>query len=423
MSTASTRTIGTESAAATSDFDVRAVRDQFPALKHEVYGRPLVYLDNAATSQKPQSVIDRITHYYSVENSNVHRGVHYLSQQATDAYEAARSKTASFINAGSDHQIIYTRGTTEAINLVAASFGPLRVREGDVVLISAMEHHSNIVPWQLLCERVGAELEVIPITDDGEIVYGEFEQLLSRRVKLLAINHISNTLGTINPVERMIRDAHGFDIPVVIDGAQAVPHMKVDVQKLDADFYCFSSHKMFGPTGIGVLYAKDEHLEAMPPYQGGGDMIDTVAFEGSTYSDPPHKFEAGTPNIAGVIGLGAAIDFLEEVGQENARAHEEELLAYATENIEQFDDLKIYGRAEKKAAVLSFLVGDIHPYDAGTILDRLGIAVRTGHHCTQPLMRRFGIPGTVRASFAMYNTKEDVDALIAGVRKVEEMFS
>lgn len=422
MSTAETRTIGTERAATASDFDVYGIREQFPALKHDVYGRPLVYLDNAATSQKPQSVIDRITRYYTVENSNVHRGVHYLSQQATDAYEAARTKTASFINAGSDQEIVYTRGTTEAINLVAASFGSLRVSENDVVLISAMEHHSNIVPWQLLCERVGATLEVIPISDDGEIIYDEFERMLTHRVKMLAVGHVSNTLGTINPIERMVNDAHQHGIPVLVDGAQAMPHMKVDVQALDVDFYCFSSHKMFGPTGIGVLYAKPEHLGAMPPYQGGGDMIDTVSFEGSTYSDPPHKFEAGTPNIAGVIGLGAAVDFLAHVGHDGIRQHEEALLSYATDRMKEVGEMRIYGEAKQKASVLSFLVDEVHPYDAGTILDRLGIAVRTGHHCTQPLMERFGIPGTVRASFALYNTREDVDALVAGVRKVKEMF-
>ena len=422
MSTAETRAIGTERATVTADFDVYRIRDRFPALQHEVYGRPLVYLDNAATSQKPQSVIDRITHYYTVENSNVHRGVHYLSQQATDAYEAARTKTAALINAPSDRQVVYTRGTTEAINLVASSFGPMHVSEGDVVLISTMEHHSNIVPWQLLCERVGASLKVIPITDEGEIIYEEFERQLGERVKLVAIGHVSNTLGTINPIERMIQDAHGFGIPVLIDGAQAVPHMQVDVQALDADFYCFSSHKMFGPTGIGVLFAKAEHLEVMPPYQGGGDMIDTVRFDGSTYSDPPHKFEAGTPNIAGVIGLGAAVEFLDDVGYAGIGEHEEAILAYATERMSEIEGMRIYGQADRKASVLSFLVGDVHPYDAGTILDRLGIAVRTGHHCTQPLMQRFGIPGTVRASLALYNTTEDVDALVAGVRKVKDMF-
>lgn len=422
MSTTQTRTLGTEQVPASGTFDVEAIREQFPALQHEVYGRPLVYLDNAATSQKPQSVIDRIAHYYSVENSNVHRGVHYLSQQATDAYEAARKRTASFVHAEADSEIIYTRGTTEAINLVAATFGRVHVGEGDAVLISAMEHHSNIVPWQMLCEERGAELKVIPISDEGEIVYEEFERLLSEDVKLLAVNHVSNTLGTINPLKRMIQSAHDLGVAVLVDGAQAVPHMKVDVQDLDCDFYCFSSHKMFGPTGIGVLYGKAEHLNAMPPYQGGGDMIETVSFEKTTYNEPPHKFEAGTPNIAGVIGLGAAIEFLEGVGQEAVSAYEAELLAYATARMSEIDDMRFIGVAEQKASVLSFLIGDVHPYDAGTILDRLGIAVRTGHHCTQPLMRRFGIPGTVRASFALYNTKDEVDALVEGAKRVQEMF-
>lgn len=422
MDSTQTHTLGTERAPAPGRFDVAEIRDQFPALQHEVYGEPLVYLDNAATSQKPQSVIDRIVQYYTVENSNVHRGVHFLSQQATDAYEAARKRTASFVHAASDHEVIYTRGTTEAINLVAATFGRTRIGEGDVVLISTMEHHSNIVPWQMLCEERGAELKAIPISDTGEIVYEAFERLLRRNVKLLALNHVSNTLGTINPVKRMIRDAHDVDVPVLVDGAQAVPHLRVDVQDLDCDFYCFSSHKMFGPTGIGVLYGKSEHLEIMPPYQGGGDMIETVSFEKSTYSEPPHKFEAGTPNIAGVIGLGAAVDFLEGIGQDAVSAYETELLHYATERMSEVDGVRFFGTAAEKASVLSFLIGDVHPYDAGTILDRMGIAVRTGHHCTQPLMRRFGIPGTVRASFALYNTRADVDRLVEGAEKVRKMF-
>lgn len=402
-------------------FDPAEVRSLFPALAREVYGKPLVYLDNAASSQKPQAVIDRLVRYYSSEHSNVHRGVHLLSREATDAYEAARKRVVAFINAPSEPEVLYTRGTTESINLVASSFGPLHVGKGDVVLVSHMEHHSNIVPWQMLCEAQGARVRAIPVSDAGEIIYEEFARLLSERVRLLAIAHVSNTLGTINPLKRMIRHAHDLGVPVVVDGAQAVPHMKVDVQELDCDFYAFSSHKMFGPTGIGILYAKAEHLETMPPWQGGGDMIETVAFEKTTYNDPPHKFEAGTPNIADVLGFASAIDFLEGVGQNRIAAYEQDLLAYATERLSEIEGVRLIGTATDKASVLSFLIGDIHPYDAGTILDRLGIAVRTGHHCTQPLMRRFDIPGTLRASFALYNTFDEVDALAAGVRRVKEM--
>jgi cysteine desulfurase/selenocysteine lyase len=404
-------------------FDVYSIRERFPALKREVYGRALVYLDNAATSQKPQDVIERLTRYYTEENSNVHRGVHYLSQLATDAYEAARARIAGFIDAESAKQTIFTRGTTEAINIVASTFGRERVGRGDQVLISEMEHHSNIVPWQMLCESVDAELKVIPISDEGEIVYDDFERMLSDRVKILAIPHVSNTLGTINPIKEMIRDAHAFGIPVLIDGAQAVPHMQVDVQDIDCDFYCFSSHKMFGPTGMGILYGKADHLENMPPHQGGGDMIETVTFRETTYNDLPHRFEAGTPNIAGGIGFGAAVDFMVATGLQAIAAHEHEILEYATARLQEIDGVRIYGTAPEKASVISFLVDDVHPYDAGTILDRLGIAVRTGHHCTQPLMQRLGVPGTVRASFALYNTREDVDALIEGVKKIKEMFA
>ncbi|MEX1055231.1 MAG: cysteine desulfurase, partial [Rhodothermales bacterium] len=356
-------------------FDAAGIRAQFPALSQTVHGHPLVYLDNAATSQKPQSVIDRLVHFYSVENSNIHRGVHFLSQQATDAYESARARVAGFIHAESPQQVIFTRGTTEAINLVAATFGRMNVGPGDYVMISEMEHHSNIVPWQMLCQEKGAALKVIPIDDAGEIKYDEFERLLSERVKLLAIPHVSNALGTINPVKRMIRDAHDVGIPVLLDGAQAVPHMPVDVQDLDCDFYCFSSHKMFGPTGTGILFGKTRHLEAMPPYQGGGDMIDTVTFERSTYNEVPHKFEAGTPNIAGGIGLGAAVEFIEAVDREAAAEHEADLLTYATLRLEEIDGMRLIGTASEKTGVLSFLLGDVHPYDAGTILDRLGIAV------------------------------------------------
>ncbi len=402
-------------------FDPAEVRSLFPALEREVYGKPLVYLDNAASSQKPQAVIDRLVRYYSSEHSNVHRGVHFLSREATDAYEAARKRAAAFVNAPSEPEVLYTRGTTEGINLVASSFGPLHVGKDDVVLVSHMEHHSNIVPWQMLCEAQGARVQAIPVSDTGEIVYEEFERLLAERVRLLAIGHVSNALGTVNPLKRMIRHAHDLGVPVVVDGAQAAPHMKVDVQELDCDFYAFSSHKMFGPTGIGILYGKAEHLETMPPWQGGGDMIETVTFEKTTYNEPPHKFEAGTPNIADVLGFASAIDFLEGVGQNRVAAYERDLLAYATERLSEIEGVRLIGTATDKASVLSFLIGDIHPYDAGTILDRLGIAVRTGHHCTQPLMRRFGIPGTVRASFALYNTFDEADALVAGVRRVKEM--
>lgn len=412
----------TVTAAKAESYDVYRIRDRFPALKQEIYGKSLVYLDNAATSQKPQEVIDRITRYYTQENSNVHRGVHHLSQQATDAYEGARRLIAAFVNAESPRQIILTRGTTDGINLVAASFGQARVRAGDRVLISEMEHHSNIVPWQLLCERLGAELRIIPINDAGELREEAFEQSLDDRTRLIALPHVSNSLGTINPVKRMIQRAHELNIPVLVDGAQAVPHMRVDVQDLDCDFYAFSSHKMFGPTGVGVLYGKTEHLEGMSPYQGGGDMIETVTFEKTTYNDLPYRFEAGTPNIAGVVGLGAAVDFMSGIGHEGIAAHEEHILKYATERLHEIEGVRIYGTAASKASVISFLIDDVHPYDAGTILDRLGIAVRTGHHCTQPLMSRFGIPGTVRASFALYNTMEDVDRLVKGIRKVKEMF-
>ncbi len=421
MKAASMNTTGTIQDHIPGRFDPAEVRSLFPALQREVYGKPLVYLDNAASSQKPQAVIDRLVRYYSSEHSNVHRGVHFLSREATDAYEAARKRAAAFINAPSEPEVLYTRGTTESINLVASSFGPLHVGKDDVVLVSHMEHHSNIVPWQMLCEAQGARVQAIPVSDIGEIVYEEFERLLAERVRLLAIAHVSNALGTVNPLKRMIRHAHDLGVPVVVDGAQAAPHMKVDVQELDCDFYAFSSHKMFGPTGIGILYGKAEHLETMPPWQGGGDMIETVTFEKTTYNEPPHKFEAGTPNIADVLGFASAIDFLEGVGQNRVAAYEQDLLAYATGRLSEIEGVRLIGTATDKASVLSFVIGDIHPYDAGTILDRLGIAVRTGHHCTQPLMRRFGIPGTVRASFALYNTFDEVDALVAGVRRVKEM--
>ena len=410
-----------ETQAATA-YDIEKIRADFPALHQTIYdGQPLVYLDNAASAQKPQRVIDRLTAYYSWEHSNVHRGVHHLSQNATEAYEGARTQIARFINAPNPYQIIYTRGATEAINLVAASYGRSHVGEGDEVVISTMEHHSNIVPWQMLCQEKGATLRVIPVNDRGELIMEAYERLLSDRTKLVAFVHVSNSLGTVNPVHRMIEAAHQRNIPVLIDGAQAVQHMEVDVHALDCDFYCFSGHKMFGPTGIGILYGKEDLLEAMPPYQGGGDMIETVTFERTTYNALPHKFEAGTPHIAGAIGLAEAVAYLQDLGLDAIARYERDLLAYAHERLQEIDDLRLIGTAAEKASVVSFLIGAIHPYDAGTILDRLGIAVRTGHHCTMPLMQRFGLPGTVRASFALYNTREEVDKLVEGLHKVKKL--
>jgi cysteine desulfurase/selenocysteine lyase len=412
-----------------ADYDVEAVRAQFPALQQEVYDeQPLVYLDNAATTQKPQAVINRLERYYTRENANVHRGVHVLSQQASSAYEAVRERVADFIGApepdrGPAHaQIVYTRGTTEAINLVAATWGRSELEAGDEVLLSRMEHHSNIVPWQRICEEMGAELKVIPVTDWGELDVEALKALLSERTELVAVTHVSNTLGTINPVERITEKAHAAGAKVLVDGAQSVPHMEIDVAELGVDFFCFSGHKMYGPTGIGALYGRRELLDAMPPYQGGGDMIDEVSFGGTTYAEVPHKFEAGTPSIADVIALGAAAAWLDDVGRERVHEHERALLRYATERAREIDDIRLVGTAREKASVLSFLLGDVHPYDAGTVLDRLGIAVRTGHHCTQPLMERLEIPGTVRASLACYNTREDIDRLAEGLEKVRTMF-
>jgi len=404
-------------------FDVDTVRADFPVLQQEVYGQPLVYLDNAATTQKPRAVLDRIQTYYSRENSNVHRGVHFLSQQATDAFEAARETVRQFINAPSTREIIFTRGTTEAVNLVASSYGGDVLQPGDEVVISTMEHHSNIVPWQMACEAAGAKLQIIPINDAGELDYNAYLRLLTERTRLVAIVHVSNALGTINPVRQMVQDAKGLDIPVLVDGAQAVPHLRVDVQDLGCDFYCFSGHKMFGPTGIGVLYGTEDLLDKMPPYQGGGDMIERVSFEGTTYNKLPHKFEAGTPNIAGTLGLATAINYLSSFGVEAVTRYEHDLLAYATARLQEIEGLRLYGTAAHKAGVLSFLLDNIHPYDTGTLLDRMGIAVRTGHHCTQPLMQRFGIPGTVRASLALYNTRADIDRLVEGLQRVRTMFA
>ena len=403
-------------------FDVAAFRADFPALQQDIYeDTPLVYLDNAATSQKPTPVIERLDRYYRRENSNVHRGVHRLSQDATDAYESARASLARFVNADRPEEIIFTRGTTEGLNLVASTFGEMTVGEGDEILLTEMEHHSNIVPWQMLAEEVGAEIRVLPVNDRGELRMDRLGDVLTADTALMAVTHVSNTLGTINPVADLIEAAHARDVPVVVDGAQSAPHLPVDVQALGADFFAFSGHKMFGPTGIGVLYGRHEHLEAMPPYQGGGDMIDQVSFEETTYDAPPHKFEAGTPNIADVVALGTAADYIRDLDWAAVQAHEDDVLAYATEQVRALDGLRIVGTAPDKTSVLSFVFDDIHPYDAGTFLDRLGIAVRTGHHCTQPLLKRYGLPGTIRASFAAYNTREDVDALVEGLRKVKRM--
>ena len=403
-------------------FDVARLRADFPILRERVHGRPLVYLDNAATTQKPQVVIDAEVRYYAHDNANVHRGVHALSQQATDAYEAARSTVQRFINASAPEEIVYVRGATEAINLVAQSYLRPRLVPGDEILISAMEHHSNIVPWQLACEQTGAALKVVPVTDAGELDMAAFGALLGRRTRLVAVTQLSNALGTIPPIERIITLAHALDVPVLVDGAQAVPHIGVDVRALDCDFYAFSGHKIFGPTGIGVLYGKADLLNAMPPYQGGGDMIRSVSFAKTEYNDLPWKFEAGTPNIAGAIGLGAALDYVAAVGIDAIAAHEKDLLAHATEGASRIPGLRIIGTAAHKASILSFVLDGVHPHDIGTILDRRGVAIRAGHHCAMPRMERFGIAGTARASFALYNTREEVDALVAGIEEVRRMF-
>jgi cysteine desulfurase/selenocysteine lyase len=403
-------------------FDVARIREDFPILRREVNGKPLVYLDNAATSQKPQVVIETINHYYAADNANIHRGVHFLSQLATREYEEARVKIKRFINAGDAHEVIYTRGATEGINLVAQSYGRKFVREGDEIIISTMEHHSNIVPWQMLCEYSGARLRVIPINDHGELLLDEFAAMLNARTKIVAVTHLSNALGTINPVKRIIEMAHSQDVPVLLDGAQAAPHLAVDVRDLDCDFYVFSGHKMCGPTGIGVLYGKSEWLNMMPPWQGGGDMIASVDFEKTTYNSLPYKFEAGTPHISGGIGLGVAIDYLTGIGLDRIAAYEHELLDYATETIGAIKGVQIIGTAREKASVLSFTLDNVHPHDIGTILDQEGIAVRAGHHCAQPVMKRFKVPATARASFAFYNTKEEIDSLAEGLQRVIEVF-
>jgi len=403
-------------------FDAQKYRADFPILGKKIYAKSLVYLDNAATTQKPQAVIDALFRYYSSENANIHRGIYYLSEQATHSFEGVRSQIAEFIGAPSSDEIIFVRGTTEGINLVAQSYGRKFIGQGDEVVISAMEHHSNIVPWQILCEQTGAKLQIIPINDEGELLIDEYEKLLSKRTKMVAVTHISNVLGTINPVKKMIQSAHRLGIPVLVDGAQAVAHAPVNVQDLDCDFYVFSGHKMIAPTGIGVLYGKKQWLDQMPPYQGGGDMISSVRFEKTTYNKIPHKFEAGTPNIAGVIGMGAAVDYLNKTGMKRIQVYEHELLKYATHQLEQLSGLKLIGTAKEKCGILSFVLEYAHPHDIGTILDRSGVAIRAGHHCAMPLMLRYGLAATARASLAFYNTREEIDALVQAIQKVEEVF-
>ena len=402
--------------------DLQKIRADFPILSREVYGKPLVYFDNGATTQKPRQVVDTITdEYYSV-NANVHRGVHFLSQQATELHEASRETVRRFINARSSNEIVFTRGTTESINLLASSFADSQMKEGDEVIVSVMEHHSNIVPWQLQAARKGIVLKVIPMNDRGELLLDEYEKLFSERTKLVSFAHVSNVLGTVNPAKEMIATAHAHGVPVLIDGAQSVPHMKVDVQDLDADFFAFSGHKIYGPTGVGVLYGKEEWLDKLPPYQGGGEMIQSVSFEKTTFNELPFKFEAGTPDYIGTTALAKALDYVSAIGMENIAAHEHELTLYAMQRLKEINGMRIFGEAEHKSSVISFLVGNIHHLDMGTLLDRLGIAVRTGHHCAQPLMIRMGIEGTVRASFGLYNTKEEIDMLAAGIERVSRMF-
>ena len=402
--------------------DIKKIREDFPILSRTVYGKPLIYFDNGATTQKPRLVIDSLVdEYYSV-NANVHRGVHYLSQQATELHEASRATVREFINARSINEIIFTRGTTEAINLLVSSFGEEFMEEGDEVILSVMEHHSNIVPWQLLAARKGIAIKVIPMNDKGELLLDEYEKLFSDRTKIVSVTQVSNVLGTVNPVKEMIATAHAHGVPVLIDGAQSVPHMKVDMQDMDADFFAFSAHKIYGPTGVGVLYGKEEWLDRLPPYQGGGEMIQHVSFEKTTFNELPFKFEAGTPDYIGTTGLAKALDYVTGLGMDNITAYEHELTTYAMQRLKEIPDIRIFGEATHKSSVISFLVGNIHHFDMGTLLDRLGIAIRTGHHCAQPLMQRLGIEGTVRASFAVYNTKEEIDALVAGVERVSKMF-
>lgn len=404
-------------------YDIQKIREDFPILSREVYGKPLIYLDNGATTQKPRCVVEAITNEYYSVNANVHRGVHFLSQQATELHEASRETVRRFINARNSNEIIFTRGTTESINLLASSFVDSQMKEGDEVIVSVMEHHSNIVPWQLQAARKGIVLKVIPMNDKGELLLEEYEKLFTERTKLVSIVHVSNVLGTVNPVKEMIATAHAHGVPVLVDGAQSVPHTKVDVQDLDADFFAFSGHKIYGPTGVGVLYGKEGWLDKLPPYQGGGEMIQNVSFEKTTFNELPFKFEAGTPDYIGTTALAKALDYVSAVGMENIAAYEHELTQYAMQRLKEIDGMRIFGEAENKSGVISFLVGNIHHLDMGTLLDRLGIAVRTGHHCAQPLMIRLGIEGTVRASLGMYNTKEEIDALAAGIERVSKMFA
>jgi cysteine desulfurase/selenocysteine lyase len=406
-----------------SGFDIERVRADFPILREKIRGKNLVYLDNAATSQKPKAVIDAIVRYYERDNANIHRGVHYLSERSTAEFEAARKTVQSFLRAQHSQEIIFVRSTTEAINLVAQTYGRAHVAAGDEVLITAMEHHSDIVPWQLLCGEKNAKLRVAPINDKGELILEEFEQLLGPRTKIVAVSHVSNALGTLNPVATIVTMAHARNIPVLVDGAQAAPRLAVDVQKLDCDFYAFSGHKAYGPTGIGVLYGKSALLESMPPYQGGGDMISSVTFEKTTYNKLPYKFEAGTPDMAGAVGLGAALEYLNALGMDTITAHEHDLLIYATAAISAIPGIRVIGTAREKTGVLSFVMDGVHPHDVGTILDQEGIAIRTGHHCAQPVMERFGVDATARASFALYNTKEEIDALVRGIQTVKEVFA
>jgi len=419
MNAGTARTAGAPSVA----LDVARIRRMFPILHQEVHGHPLVYLDNAATTQKPQQVLEAIDRYYKLDNANVHRGVHLLSERATRAYEAAREKVRAFLNARSTKEIVFTRGTTEAINLVAQSWGRAALAAGDEIVTSTIEHHSNIVPWQILCEQTGATLRVIPVEDSGRLDMDAFHGLLNERTRLVAVGHVSNALGTVNPVREITEAAHAVGALVLLDGAQATPHMHVDVQAIGCDFYALSGHKMYGPTGIGVLWAREEVLGIMPPYQGGGDMISSVSFEGTTYNELPYRFEAGTPDIAGAIGLGAAIDFLEETGIEAIARHEHDLLEYATRRLGELDKIRIIGTAPEKAAVISFEVQGVHPHDVGSLLDHEGVAVRTGHHCAQPTMERFGVPATTRASFAVYNSREDVDRLVDALKTVLDIFA
>lgn len=403
-------------------YDIQKIREDFPILSRKIYGKPLVYLDNGATTQKPRCVVEAIVdEYYSV-NANVHRGVHFLSQQATELHEAAREKVRDFINAKSTNEIVFTRGTTESINLLATSFGEAFINEGDEIIVSEMEHHSNIVPWQMLAERRGASIRVIPIDDKGELLLDEYEKLFTEKTRIVCVTHVSNVLGTINPVKRIVDIAHQRGVPVLVDGAQSAPHMKIDVQDIGCDFFAFSGHKIYGPTGVGVLYGKEDLLDKLPPYQGGGEMIQNVSFEKTTFNELPYKFEAGTPDYVGTNSLAKALDYVSAIGMDNIFAYEHELTRYATEQLSNIEGMRIFGQSDNKDAVISFLVRDIHHLDMGTLLDRLGIAVRTGHHCAQPLMTHYGIEGTVRASFGIYNTKEEIDVLVAGIKRVSGMF-